>query len=381
MSVCWREGELRAYLDGELPADRLETVRRHLDECAACRAQAARLEADGRWIRDQLALISQAGDPMAATGRAYARLQVRLETQMNWKERIRTMFEGINPRWRPALIGLALVVLVAVSFTLEPVRAVAGDFLSVFRVQSFAVVPLGPEQMERVEEISALLEQNLVLGEPVFTEEPEEWVVDSAEEASAAVGFEVRTLTAVPQSFVAVPGYHVTSQAVGQVEFELETARSLFEMIGLDSALLPDSLGAEPLGVTVPPLVTQIWAYQTRGDLVFIQGPSPSVEFPDDVDPVALSQAVMPLLGMNEREARRLSESIDWTSTLAVPVPTDIASFSEVEVDGVTGLLLTQQSGRGRPGSALMWQKDEILYFLQGRVLSDDIMEIAGSIR
>jgi hypothetical protein len=291
------------------------------------------------------------------------------------------MFGKMNPRWRPALIGLALLVLVAASFTLEPVRAIAGDFLSIFRVQSFAVVPLGPEQMERVKEIGELMEQNLILGEPVFTEEPREWSVDTVEEASAAAGFEVRTATAVPREFVAVPGYHVTSQAAGQVEVELETARSLFEMVGLDPALLPNSLGAEPLAVTVQPLVTQLWAYETRGDLVFIQGPSPEVDFPEDVDPAALAEAVLQLLGMDAREARRLSESIDWTSTLAVPVPTDIASFSEVEVDGVTGLLLTEQSGRGRPGSALMWQKDGILYFIEGRITSDDLMEMASSIR
>jgi hypothetical protein len=382
MSACWKEGELRAFLDGELPAESLAAIRTHLEECAACHARVTRLEVTRSWADEQLVVTRREGDavpPLAA--RAYARLQERLETQTNWKERIQIMSEGKQFRWRPVLIALALVALVAASFTLEPVRALAGDFLSIFRVRSFAVVPLGPEQMERVEEIGALLEQNLILGDMVSIEEPKESVVDSAEEASAAAGFQVRTLTAVPEEFVALPGYTVTSQASGQVNIDLEMARSLFEMVDLDPALLPNSLGAEPLNVSIEPLVTQVWAYQARGDLVFIQGPSPSVDFPDDVDPVALARAAFQLLGMSEREARRLSESIDWTSTLAVPVPTDIASFSEVEVDGVTGLLLTQQSNRGRPGSALMWQKGGILYFIQGRLMSDDMMELAESIR
>jgi hypothetical protein len=206
-------------------------------------------------------------------------------------------------------------------------------------------------------------------------------VVESAAEASTEAGFEVRTVTMVPKEFETKSGYVVTGRATGEVVVDLEMARSLFEMVGLDPALLPDSLGEEPLAVNIAPLVTQKWAYLTPSDLVFIQGPSPTVEFPDDVDPAALAQAAFQLLGMDEREAKRLSESIDWTSTLAIPVPTDIASFGEVQVDGVTGLLLTQRSGSDRPGSALMWQKDGILYFLQGRVLSDDLMEIAASIR
>jgi hypothetical protein len=291
------------------------------------------------------------------------------------------MSAKMSLRRRPALIALALVIVVAALFTLKPVRAVANDFLSIFRVRSFAVIPLGPDQEERLEELSTMLEQNFFLGEPVFAEEPGEWSVDTSEEASEAAGFAVRTLTAVPQGFVAVPGYHVTSQAAGRVEVDLEQGRSLFGMVGMDPALLPDSLGAEPLEVIIAPLVTQRWTYASRGDLIFIQGESPSVDFPEDVDPAELAQAVFRLLGMDEREARRLSESIDWTSTLAVPVPTDIASFSEVEIDGVTGLLLTQESNRGLLSSALMWQKGGILYFIEGRLLSDDMMELAESIR
>jgi hypothetical protein len=381
MSDCRSEGELRALLDGELPAGELEAVQRHLDGCAVCRTRAARLEAGRDWTTAQLAAAWQGEDSMSSTGRAYARLEKRLGAQKNWKERIETMSGSKHPGWRPVLIALAVVVLVAAALTLEPVRAVAGDLMSVFRVQSFAVVPMGPEQMERMKEIGALLEQNFFLSEPVLSEEPAEWVVDSAEEASAAAGFAVRALMAVPPQYGAVPGFRVTGGAAGEVEVDLALARSLFEMVGLDPVLLPDSLGREPLEVTIAPLVTQLWTVRSGGDLVFIQGPSPTVAFPDDVDPAALARAAFQLLGMGEREARRLSASIDWMNTLAVPVPTDITSFSEVEVDGVTGLLLTEQPRAGQPGSAVMWQKDGILYFIQGRVQSSDLIEMAQSIR
>ncbi len=41
----------------------------------------------------------------------------------------------------------------------EPVRAAAQDFLSIFRVRQFAVIPIGSEQMDRMEEIGALLDE------------------------------------------------------------------------------------------------------------------------------------------------------------------------------------------------------------------------------
>jgi hypothetical protein len=160
------------------------------------------------------------------------------------------MFGLDKRRWRPALIALALVV-VAVSFTLEPVRVAAGDFLAIFRVQEFAVIPIGPEQMERMEEIGRLLEQNYFLSEPIMVEEPEVETVATLDEASVAAGFAARTLEYLPEGFVPVEGIEVTGPGSAQLTVDLELARSLFMMAGLDPALLPDSLGEQPLEVTL----------------------------------------------------------------------------------------------------------------------------------
>ena len=36
MKACWTEGELRAYLDRELPANDRDSVAAHLAECGEC---------------------------------------------------------------------------------------------------------------------------------------------------------------------------------------------------------------------------------------------------------------------------------------------------------------------------------------------------------
>ena len=38
MKQCLREGELRAWLDGELPAEQVAAAERHVAECAGCAA-------------------------------------------------------------------------------------------------------------------------------------------------------------------------------------------------------------------------------------------------------------------------------------------------------------------------------------------------------
>jgi hypothetical protein len=338
-----------------------------------------RLKADSAWVGERLAVLRP--DAAPSTARALSHLDRQIKVSSSWKERLQEMFRSTNRRWRPALGILALVLLVAVAFSFEPVQVAAQEFLSIFRVQEFAVVPVGPEQREQMEEVAALLEQNFFLSEPVVLEEPEQQTVSTLAEASAAVGFTVLAATYVPEELVPVQGIKVSSQGAGEFEVDLEMARMLFEMLELDPTLLPDSLGEEPLEVVLPPTAAQSWEYQGRTSLVFIQAPSPTVDFPDDVDPNALGAAALQLLGMDEDEAERMSESIDWTTTLVLPIPTDVASFREVVVDGARGLLISETRDEHGAHSALMWQKDGIVRFLEGNLSMDLIMDVADSVQ
>lgn len=291
------------------------------------------------------------------------------------------MLRSTDRRWRPVLVALALVSLVVLAFSFEPVQVAARDFLSIFRVRDFAVVPVGPEQRQQLEEAAALLGQNFFLGEPVVIEEPESWTATTLEEASAAVEFSVLAPAYTPEELVPVHGIQVTSRGVGLFEVDLDLARTLFAALELDPRLLPDSLGHEPLEVVIPPMATQRWDLAGRTGLTFVQASSPTVDYPDDVDPQALGTAALQLLGMNEIEAQRMSASIDWTTTLVMPIPVDVAAFREVAIDGVRGLLITESSDRHGAHSALIWQKDGIVRFLEGNLSMDLIMDVADSIQ
>jgi anti-sigma factor RsiW len=56
MKQCWGEGELRAHLDRELPAEQALAVEQHLTECAACaaayQALASRAAHVSSWMED-----------------------------------------------------------------------------------------------------------------------------------------------------------------------------------------------------------------------------------------------------------------------------------------------------------------------------------------
>jgi hypothetical protein len=378
MRRCRSEGELRAYLDSQLPSETMRAVQGHLDTCPACRARLGRLEADRLLVGEKLALAGPESTP--STARALASLNHRLAEGRGSKKRMDSMSKSLNHRWRPVLAALALVALVVVAFTFEPVQVAARDFLSIFRVRDFAVVPVGPEEREQIREAAELLEQNFFLSEPTVLVEPEERTVSTPEEASAVVGFAVRTPSYLPDWLGPLDGLQVSTQGVGLFDVDLEMARSLFEMLELDPALLPDSLGEEPLEFVLPPMAAQTWTHEGRTAMTFIQVPSPTIDYPEDVDPQALGTAALQLLGMDQIEAERLSQSIDWTNTLVLPIPTDISSFREVAIDGTRGLLISERYDEHGSHTALMWQRDGIVYFLGGDLSDDLIMDVADSI-
>ena len=104
------------------------------------------------------------------------------------------------------------------------------------------------------------------------------------------------------------------------------------------------------------------------------------MNYPADVDPTVLGEALLQVLGTEPAEARRIAQSIDWTSTLLLPVPQDLGSFREVTVNGVSGVLLEPFDPESE--SALIWQKDGMLFmFRSGRLSIDELLARANALR
>jgi hypothetical protein len=142
---------------------------------------------------------------------------------------------------------------------------------------------------------------------------------------------------------------------------------------GADPVLIPDSLDGAAVEVTLYPSISQNW----NEGVVLLQSPSPLIQYPDDVDVVALGEALLQFLGMEPGQARSLAESIDWTNTLLLPIPENVASFNEVQVDGTVGLALSSLEGNN---AGLLWQRDGNVYALSGGNV-EELVDIANSIR
>jgi hypothetical protein len=89
------------------------------------------------------------------------------------------------------------------------------------------------------------------------------------------------------------------------------------------------------------------------------------VNVPSELNIQQLAEIGMQLTGMTAAQAREFCQMVDWKSTLVLPVPRSVDSYSVVEVNGVEGTLITQVVG-GRLSYFLMWVKNGIIYGLAG---------------
>lgn len=265
-----------------------------------------------------------------------------------------TFFRSIvmtqNRKIAASLASFVFIFALALSF--PAVRVAANDFLGLFRVQKFAAVSISPDQVALLREVAA---SGLVPGKLVVTDEASEsQTAVSIANAEEITGLNVRTLPTLadPTSIVVQGGSN------GRLIIDAAQSQEILKLAGADPRLMPNSLDGAEIAISVFTSIEQVWADGT----FLVQTASPVVAYPEGFDPLPLGEALLQLLGMSASEASRLARSIDWTGTLLLPVPQNVATFAEIVVGNDTGLALSSLDGSE---NALMWQSGGVVYILR----------------
>ena len=324
-------------------------------------------------VMEQLSVLEPtAADAPRPARLAYARLQTRLPAERaperpGWLAQLGQWLFGPQRRLSTA-VSLAITLLV-ITFSFPAVRAAASDLLSLFRVQKFAAVSVSPEQLAILQRVA---EEGVMPGELIIDQEPGALTpVDSVAEAARLTG-----LTAV--STLPTLGdpteIFISSGGSGQLVIDEANARSLLETANLNPDLLPAGIDGARITVATFSGVEQRWADGTT----LLQTDSPVVQYPEALNPALLGEALLQLLGLNPIEASRLARQIDWTSTLLLPIPSNLATFQEMQVSGVSAIGLNSLDGTM---NGLVWQKDGRLYVLAGVQSTAELAELANGMR
>ncbi len=390
------EGQLQAYLNhkrtGTPAPDAPDGVLAHLAACPRCRERARQAAARHERVAAHLAALDPApGETSLAAGLARARLAARItEHQRTARPTGRwahiqeeyPMLKSLNQRrLRPVWSTLAVVLTLAFALGFSPVRAWAGQFLGLFRVQQVTVLPVDTTRLSQLTGDSALADQigQLLSSSVTFTRKPgDPTPAAGAAQATQLAGFAVR----LPGNRAEVPTLSVQSGAAFELIVDRARAQALLDEAGHSDLQLPAALDGATIKVNIPDAVTASYgecpplnegaASQSGSSdrgypdcVIFTQIPSPTVDAPPDLDVARLAELGLQFTGMSAAQARAYARTVDWTSTLVIPIPRNAASYRQVAVDGVTGTLI-ERPGNDAPQFALIWVKDGIIYAIGG---------------
>lgn len=403
MTTCYAPGALRAYLDGELPAAEAAGVDEHLAACPECAAQLDELRTLDGGLSDAFSGLGEPAAPDADA--AYALLQTRLHAGSVARPASgRSVARFI--RRRPMYAGVAVAAALLIVLLVPPLRTAADSALSVFSGQKAVFVSVPQTRVNQLANLK-VDPNTLFLSKPAEVGTPAAPTnVSTPADAAPLLGF----TPAVPTAFTSAPvseTYSVEGQTSYSAQVNVRTLRAVLTSLGVTDVTIPDALGSRPITIVLPPAMQA--RYQGKDYSVsLIEGTSPVVNLPDGVDLSQLGRAVLEVYGMSPQDAARLSQKIDWRSTLVFPFPLGTNVLEQVNINGTQGVLLTtggnqgllrsssskSVNSQGTPsttgGSAdnsldtlVYWQQGSRFYILnaQGSLSRDDIVVLAGSIR
>ena len=290
---------------------------------------------------------------------------------------------------QPLRYALVAVLALAILLSIPATRALADQLLSLFRVEQVTVVPIDYTGMQQLVGQGPVGQQasQLFSNSVTIIHKPAKPVqAADAAEASKLAGFTVR----LPAGET-IPTLTVTDSAAFTFKIDRAKAQALIDEAGRKDLVLPASIDGEQISVSIPAGVSAGYgtcptptdgeeqkgfgggsAGRNYADCILLaEIPSPVVNAPADLDVAELATIGLEFTGMTADQAAAFTSSVDWTSTLVIPIPKNAATYQQVPVDGVTGTL-NQRPVDDVPQYSLIWVKNGIIYAISAMGTGSD---------
>jgi hypothetical protein len=311
-------------------------------------------------------------------------------------------------RWPIARIAasVAVVGVTGALLTVPSVRASAASLLARFRVVNFVAVKVDESRIEELESSSVDLPDLVGRHIQILQEPTPPLAVVSAEQAGSVAGITVRVPEWLPPD-VKLDSLAVTGPGLVQLTGDTVRLQQLMDLLGIDDLEAPAALNGKVAMVRIPSVVRMQYQVQSclerdakdcaRAEL--FQAKAPEITLPEGVDLPALGEIGLRILGLSATEARQFAQTIDWRSTMLVPVPWGATSFRQVDINGHAGIAVEREfpaedaaaasaatvSGAKvqpvRHERVVVWSADGLVYGLIGNFRTESLLQMAHSIR
>lgn len=405
--MCYDDGHLMAYLDGETDPDTASAIGTHLVECPTCASRLERLASDSAFTAEKLAALEpvaevipmpESGVPASATAGVSAGAGVTAGAGAG-------ELAGARERWggredakpsrtarrrrfsRMQIVAAAAAALLLGSFALAPVRIAVASMLQVFRVQQVQSMKLSGEDLGRIEEAFR------GGGHVSLKKYGDMWVegdsMESTEvalpQAQAAVNFPVK----IVPSESGTPTLTLSGRSVYRFKLHVSEINEVLKQYGADT-LMPESADGKVFSVEVPPILMAQYpspegaaantAHKTDG-LSIGQARSPQLVVPDGVDPIRLRQVLIDLPLLPQEVRAQIADVKEWQSTLLVPNMGGEAR--DVTIDRVPAVVMHEKIDDPHApfaqNTTVIWSDNGVFRAINGPIDEKTAIEFAKS--
>lgn len=389
---CPTDNALRSCVDHELEPLEAAELQAHLASCPACRLRTEALSSAALRVGAHLASL----DGPASVAEANLQIALaRFRTNLASIESRPSFFARVfAARWRFAWTASLGALLLALSLLFPAARSFAQRLLATLRVEKVQTVSLDFSSLDTAgtRRLHDALQQ-MFSEKVVVTTNEKETDEPSQAAASQLAGFPVRLLPAR----VDTPRFRVSGAHAFHMTVDRSRLQDLVDQAGRTDLILPPSLDGATVSVQVPRAVEVSYGTcvvdrhsteppaspssptSTDACVSIIEAPSPTVNVPSDLNLQQIAEIGLQLGGMDAVQAREFCQSVDWKSTLVLPIPPLVQSYETVYINGVRGTLL-HFPRRERASYALIWVDGGTIYSLVGQGDSGSAVQLASSL-
>lgn len=377
------EGELRRYYDD--PDAIVATERSHFASCTVCQDRFHTVAADAKRARS---LLETAPAPVDA-GVALARFHSAHGKAGGRPARLPLSRPAL--RWQLPATAAALAVVVIAMFTVTPFAA---SLRGLFVPTSVQPVSISQADLQSLSPLSSYG----TISTPV---KPAGSAAVSADAAASASGLPTLQIGNVPSSVAGQPtSYETVSQGTTSFTFDATKAAAAAQQAGAAAPSFPAGVDGSSLIVETGPGEAVLYGnqqqieqalQQTNGSdntayqqaaaaagtfMVAGEMRAPKISSTGaSVDQIKQTLLAQPGL---TPQARALIQQLDNPDgALPIPIPAGLATAQTVTVQGVQGQAFGDNTGIG---SAVVWIKGGIVYFVGGTIAESDALAAANSI-
>ena len=376
--MCPEEGILQSYLDGELDMDMELRLADHLAACAACRERLRTLE---KLAGSTTAAIAPYRHETAATGRPLPPPRMR-RLPYHYQSLTKTRrFINMFQRYKWFAGAAASLLALALFLSWGPGRALAAQFLNIFRMEKIQVVEITPADKAQlaalfdgmggqdtavdIRNIGRIRIEHPAANESVVKADPSQIESLSGLSLNLPATLAGRERTEI---FIEKPPTITFTPDVESLNSYLRVHSNV---------LLPPALQGQSITISIPPLLHV--RYGRTGQLFTIYAARDlTIEAPPGIDLVYLRQALLRLPFLPENLRRQLADIEDWRRTLPIPEIQGM-SAGETTVNGNQGVYFVDPAD-DRGAVILAWRQGESWRAISGLPL-EEALQLAAEIR